>query len=308
MEVDAVITGIDRGAFDNIGIRIRALDGRREVFMTGNPPRRTGPSGTRQCSVSPRTPDEPGAGDLYHRGVRLAPRRRPHRVHRPDLDVSHGSSRLADRRLHGRPFAPPRACIRSGEEPRNRRPGSARNEDRGISPAHRSGCRWSRICRRPYPPRHCLVSTRSISCITSPTWRSRSSSSPMERTCRGSGSLHSAHPEESSWSAPWKRYRLERDRYREWTQEYDLIPGVGARRATLLPCPARSLVMHFPYSLESATRRGHGRRTAAAFASGSAGVARWEWKKAFRRIPGGNGSIRSLPGGLPAAGGLWTRR
>ena len=35
VEVDAVITGRDRGAFDNIGIRIRALDGRREVFMTG---------------------------------------------------------------------------------------------------------------------------------------------------------------------------------------------------------------------------------------------------------------------------------
>lgn len=34
VEVDGVITGIDRGAFDCIGIRIRALEGGREVFMT----------------------------------------------------------------------------------------------------------------------------------------------------------------------------------------------------------------------------------------------------------------------------------
>lgn len=86
--------------------------------------------------------------------------------------------------------------------------------------------------------------------------------------------------EESSWSAPWKRYRLERDRYREWTREYDLILASVHDVPPFCHAPRGALFVHFPYFERDTSwpwaEDGGGLRKRI-----RRGYARWEWKKRF---------------------------
>ena len=101
----------DRGAFGNIGIRIRALDRRREVFMTGT--RLAGlvlPERPAMFGVASHSKVNLARGPIPS-AVRLAPRRRPSCT--CPIDVSHGSSRLADR-LRRTVEPAPRSCTQIG--------------------------------------------------------------------------------------------------------------------------------------------------------------------------------------------------
>lgn len=85
---------------------------------------------------------------------------------------------------------------------------------------------------------------------------------------------------ESPWTTPWKRYRVERGRYREVTREYDLLLASVHDLPPFCHAPRGALFIHFPY---------FDRYTSWPWADDGTGLrkrirreyARWEWKKRF---------------------------
>ena len=239
-------------------------------------------------------PDEPGTGTYTIEPFAWRPGD-DHIVCTGPIDVSHGSSRLADRR-HAR------STLRLELHQIGGDLGTGGPDRRrvGVYHQHTDQVAGGAEYVVTYPPRRCLVSTRSISCITSPTWRNRSSSSPMEWTCRGSG-YASFRPPEGLMVCSMEALSAGTGSLSRMDPGVRPHSGVRARRTTLLPCAARSLVRYIsPYS--SATRRDHGRDGSGLRKRIRRGIRTVGMEKAFRRIPGGYGQFGVYPRFPPMVG------